>query len=155
VDNAALTKVHKLLALATGTAGGEEARTAAVIAVSLIVQHNLLGPRPESLPPEPMLEEPRDHAELRPIIDHLLGVFLDLAWKERRSANLVTVPLIIDHAIETGDLFRVERERAMGMLANLVNREKKRKVLVSVRGRYGGYRMAQGVRRGRAQQHHG
>lgn len=141
-----LDRVHKLLALATGSVGGEEARTAAVVAARLIVEHNLIQARPADVAEQGM----REHEELRPIIRDLLTVFLDLAWQERKSEGLVTVPIIIDWAIEKEALRRSERERAMGMLANLVNQERKRGVIVSVRGRYGGYRMAPGVRRSRA-----
>lgn len=141
-----LDRVHKLLALATGSVGGEEARTAAVVAARLIIENNLIPVRPSDVAEQGM----REHEELRPIIRDLLAVFLDLAWKERKSDALVTVPIVIDWAIEKEALRRSERERAMGMLANLVNQERKRGVIVSVRGRYGGYRMAPGVRRGRA-----
>lgn len=139
-----LDRVHKLLALATGSVGGEEARTAAVVAARLIVEHNLI--KPSDVAEQGM----REHEELRPIIHDLLAVFLDLAWQERNSDALVSVPIIIDWAIEKEALRGSERERAMGMLANLVNQERKRGVIVSIRGRYGGYRMAPGVRRGRA-----
>jgi len=68
-----LAKVRKLLALATGSAGGEEARTAAVVACKLIVEHRLLDqvqaptpepspvwapPRPAPSPPTPTAAEP-------------------------------------------------------------------------------------------------
>lgn len=139
----ALTKVQRLLALATGVAGGEEARTAAIVAARLIVEHDLLGATKAAVAARP-------HDELRSIIHSLLQVFVDVAWRERRTDNLVTVPDVVGHAIQHGDLHVCERERAIAMLANLVNQEKRRGVLVSVRGRYGGYRLASGVRRGRA-----
>lgn len=146
-----LDRVHKLLALATGSVGGEEARTAAVVAARLIVQHNLIQ-APSVEPRVIEVREPgmREHEELRPLIRELLKVFLDLAWQERKNDSLVTVPLVIDWAIDQELLRQSERERAMGMLGNLVHQERKRGVVVSIRGRYGGYRMAPGVRRGRA-----
>ena len=143
--DAAIMKVQRLLALATGATGGEEARTAAIVAARLIVEHNLLGATKAAV-----AARPRPHDELRSVIHTLLQTFIDVAWRERRTDNLVTVPVVVDHAIQNGDLHVCERERAMAMLANLVNQEKRRGVLVSVRGRYGGYRLASGVRRGRA-----
>ena len=143
-----LDRVHKLLALATGSVGGEEARTAAVVAARLIIENNLLQAQPVEVPEQG--HEVREHEELRPIIRDLLDVFLDLAWQERKNDSLVTVPIVVDWAIEKEALRRSERERAMGMLANLVNQERRKGVIVSVRGRYGGYRMAPGVRRSRA-----
>ena len=128
-------KVQQLLALAVQS-DGEEARTAAVLAARLIVEHKLLDTR------EPPTEK------LLANIEGLLGSFLQLAWEHRDDEDyLLTVPLLIDAAIRDGHLDRRDRERAQRLLGRRVAQERKRGVLQSIRGRYGGYRMAPGVRR--------
>jgi hypothetical protein len=73
---------------------------------------------------------------------------LQLAWEHREDEEyLLTVPLLIDAAIREGHLDRRDRERALRLLGRRVAQERKRGVLQSIRGRYGGYRMAPGVRR--------
>jgi hypothetical protein len=131
-----LERVHKLLTLATGSAGGEEARTAAMQAARLIVQHGLIVAE----------APPRSNDELRPIVEQLLDVLLDVAWRERENESLVAVADIVDHAISSGDLQMNERTRAMTMLSNLAARERKRGVLVGYPGRNGGYHIATNVR---------
>lgn len=140
-DSSILDKVQKLLSLAT-RGDGEEARTAALIAARLIVEHGMVGTA--------RVEECRSCDELRETVQRLLASFMNAAWEGRRKGHLVTVPLIVDLAIQEGALRPSERAQGINMLANLVNQQKKRGVLVSVRGRYGGYRLAAGVRRSHA-----
>ena len=137
-----IEKVHKLLAMAT-RGEGEEARTAALIAAKFIVEHNLLG----------VPETPRPTSDLRDTVQELLQSFLHLAWANRRKKDyLLTVPMVVDAAILEGSVRRSEREKVLVLLGNRVIEERKRGVLVSVRGRYGGYRMAQGVTRSHARE---
>lgn len=151
---AARSKVSKLLSLATGAVGGEEARTAAFVAARLIVEYDLLAPPPPVVPtveaPVEPVPEPRTHDELRPLIQNLLEVMLDLIWQERNNDTVVTVPIVVDWAVETEILYPYERKRGLVMLTRLVQRKRRQGVIVSLRGRYGGYRMAPGVRRKQA-----
>lgn len=136
-----LEKVSKLLTMAT-RGEGEEARTAALIAARLIVENNLLAP---------VYEPPRTAVELKDVVDELLRAFLALAWEARKDKErLVTVPGVVDAAIGEGMLRRSEREKVLNLLGSRVIEERKRGVLVSVRGRNGGYRMAHGVTRSHA-----
>lgn len=139
-----IEKIRKLLVMATrGTQ--EEARTAAVIAAQMILDHDLLHPAPP--PVEPPLPEPRTPDQLRPIIDLLLEVFLAAAWEHRNTDRILRVPDIVDFGIGQKWLTRLERERANCLLSNRLTEERKKGVVVTIRGRYGGYRMAPKVRR--------
>lgn len=113
---------------------GEEARTAATLAAKLIIEHDLLV-RPTS-------------PEFTRTIEALRQGFLNLAWQHRGDDDyLLTVPLMVEAAIEDGVLTPEDREKAIRCLGRRIRSDRSKGILQSVRGRYGGYRMAPGVMR--------
>lgn len=135
----AYEKVRKLLTLATkGT--GEESRTAAHVAAKLIVEYQLL---------DDAGAPARTHSELRVISQRLLSAFLDKAWQNRKNKSfLLNVRQAVDEAVQQQVIRSNERAKLEKMLSSLVTRERQRGVLVGVRGRSGGYRLAPNVVRG-------
>lgn len=140
--NSVLDKVNKLLSLATGSVGGEEARTAALLAARLIVSNKLLTHPHAATPAEKPPAAARSPKELRPIVNRLLRDLISVAEAERESGALITVANVIDWAVETELLSESERSKSTMMLANLARQERRKGVLSSIRGRNGGYKIA-------------
>ena len=137
--SAQLDRARKLVALAC-SGEGEEQRSAALIAVRYIAEHGLLGRASEPM---------RSHAELRPIIYRIMDAFVARAWEQRRRGPVLSLAAILDEAIAAGGLRAAERERALGMLSALASRLAREGILVGTRGRGGGYRLGQNVKRRR------
>lgn len=118
------------------TGDGEEQRTAALLAVRMIHEHRLL---------DALTAPVRSHAALRGIARDLALRLVAVAYAERRSQAAIAASRIVDEAIAKGALSRAERERGIAMLSALGARLVKGAILVGVRGRAGGYRLAPGV----------
>ena len=133
-----IEKVHKLLTLAVGEATPEqEARTAALLAARMIMEHGLLS-----------FAVPRDRRTLLDIAEELSQRLLDVAWGYRRKPEqFVQVGDVVGSAIKSGIITEVERKVVHEMLGNKVRYLRLKGVLVGQRGPYGGFRIAPGVRR--------
>lgn len=124
--------------LATGkTTPGEEARTAAILAANLILEHKLLS-----------FVIPRDRKTLLNIAEDLATGLLDYAWDIRRKNELVQVGDVIECAIKNEVITEIERKIVHEMVGNKVRHLRRKGILVGTRGPYGGFKLAPGIRRG-------
>jgi hypothetical protein len=134
-----LSKVQKLLVLATNQREGEEpsheARTAAMMAAQLIVKHGLIR------------NAVRPREELLAVAEDLAQGLLDAVWNQRRTDNLIRVKDIIDAALRGGVIHSDERRVMQNMVAIKVRTLRYKGLVVGVRGPNGGYKLAPGVRR--------
>lgn len=132
-----LDRARKLVALACA-GEGEEQRTAALIAVRYIAEHELLGRAGEPV---------RSHAELRPVIHVTMDQLFGRLWDGRKAGLSISAATMVDEAIQAGGLRPTERERAIAMVSALAARMVRDGLLEGVRGRAGGYRLGANVRR--------
>ena len=125
------TKVLRLLTLAVN-GDGEENRTAAMTAARLIMTHQLI--------------RDEEQAEaLREIVKALHRTFLALAWERRDEDANLSVSMVVDAGINAGLLQAQDRKQAIRSLRRSLQIERKKGVLISLRGKHGGFRMAANV----------
>jgi len=130
-------KVLRLLNLAV-RGEGEESRTAALAAAKLIVANRLIRSK-------------ESDQEIHDVARSLYRSFMAIAWEKRNDLDyLLTVPMVVEAGLNA-NLFRPEdRKQITRIVSRLVLQERKKGVLLSTRGRYGGYRMASRVVRSHA-----
>lgn len=128
-----LAKVQHLMALATDNgASSEEARTAAVLAIRLIRENNLLAAKKQ---PYEQLAEIRESAEQE------AADFIKILKKKARKKQypLLSAAQIVNMAVEMGEISPEEKDYFLKYFRKALRYYIDQGILGSIRGCEGGY----------------